>query len=73
MNIRNSNYRYLINTDDDNKEVHDLQNEKSQCQIDEIKNFKFITSPYYSDLISWLKNNSDYDGCQHCLPGLHRK
>lgn len=28
--------RYLANTDSDNKEVHDLDQETNNCQIDEI-------------------------------------
>ncbi|MFC2173023.1 hypothetical protein ACFLU6_10395 [Acidobacteriota bacterium] len=33
---RPNNQRFLGNCDPDNMEVHDLNNEKSQCQIDEI-------------------------------------
>ena len=50
-----------------NKEVHDLDNEKSgknQCQIDEIIDAK-NDKPYTSLTTA---HNDGYDDCAHCLP-----
>lgn len=50
-----------------NKEVHDLDNEKTgknQCQIDEIIEAK-NDIPYTSLTTA---HNDGYDDCAHCLP-----
>lgn len=58
--------RYLGNTN--TKEVHDLDNEKTSCQIDEIisaghdKPFNTLSTAH----------NAGYDNCQWCLGGSTR-
>ena len=58
--------RYCGNTN--NKEVHDLDNEKTNCQIDEIidaghdKPFSSLTTAH----------NQGYDNCHWCLGGSTR-
>ena len=59
---------YFANTSPSKKEVHDLDNEKTKCQIDEI-----ITAghdkPYTSQSAA---NAAGYDNCAHCLGGSTR-
>ncbi len=76
----NFNYRYLLNTDPDHLEVHDLDNEQTganECQIDEIiaaGNAKYLVGVDTEwQLKQWLAQNPSYDGCRYCLPHLHRK
>jgi len=72
--MQNYTTRFLLNTDANNKEVHDLQNEKPLCQIGEIEAAKPLEGVTTVDeLEAWLNDNSEYDGCAHCLPDLHRK
>lgn len=73
-------WRYLLNTDPDNLEVHDLDNEQTgsnECQINEIiqaKNSQYLKAANNeAELINWLRQHPNYDGCMHCLPHLHRK
>lgn len=70
---RDSRYRFLINVDEDNLEVHDLDNEKNGCQIDEIKEYKYLISTTIQGLEVWLRKNPEYDGGEYCLPEYHRK
>lgn len=70
---RDARYRYLINDNPQALEVHDLDNEKNQCQINEIKNSRWLTGTTEADLRTWLSANPSYDGCLYCLPHLHRK
>lgn len=60
--------RYLGNKSPSKKEVHDLDNEKTQCQIDEI-----IAAgndvPFNSQSSA---NSAGYDNCAHCLGGSTR-
>lgn len=55
--------KYLANTSPSKKEVHDLDNEKTQCQIDEIIKAKH-DKPYNS--LSVAKNDG-YDNCAFCI------
>lgn len=55
--------RYLANTSVSKKEVHDLDNEKTQCQIDEI--IKAKHDKPYTSLAS--ANTDGYDNCAHCI------
>lgn len=60
--------RYLANKSPSKKEVHDLDNEKTKCQIDEIiaaKNDK----PYNSQKAA---NDDGYDNCAHCIGNSSR-
>lgn len=73
-------WRFLLNTDPDHLEVHDLDNEKTgpfECQINEIiaaNNARYLTAVNsLPELGVWLRNNPNYDGCMYCLPQFHRK
>jgi hypothetical protein len=50
------------------KEVHDLDNEKTGCQIDDIIKAKH-DKPYTSQSAA---NAAGYDNCAHCLGGSKR-
>lgn len=58
--------RYLGNTNE--KEVHDLDNEKTNCQIDEIIRAGHDT-PFTSLSAA---HNQGYDNCHWCLGGSTR-
>ena len=57
--------KYCANTASGKKQVHDLDNEKTQCQIDEIvasgqaKPYNYLADAY----------NAGYDNCRWCLAG----
>jgi len=57
--------RYLANTDKNNLEVHDLDNEEKNCQIDEIiaaghdKPYNYLSDAHADG----------YDNCDYCLGG----
>ncbi len=70
---RDSRYRYLINISPDHLEVHDLYDERRGCQIDEIKQYKYLIGTSESDLKSWLLKNPNYDGCYWCLRPYNKK
>jgi len=77
---RNPPYRYLINKNIGHFEVHDLDNEKTgylECQIDEIISaghaMLLINIENEEQLLNWLKQNPEYDGCYYCLSKFHRK
>jgi hypothetical protein len=76
---RNLNYRFLLNTDPNHYEIHDLDNEQTgrdECQIDEIihgGNYKYLSGNSITDVISWIDSHPEYDGCKHCLPTYHNK
>lgn len=53
--------RYLGNTH--NAEVHDTNNEKVGCQLDEIT----PTHQRWYDSLSEAKADYAYDNCAHCL------
>ena len=60
--------RYLANTSKTKKEVHDLDNEKTTCQIDEI-----IKAGHDKPYTSKSTANADgYDDCDKCLTGSTR-
>lgn len=60
--------RYLANTSPSKKEVHDLDNEKTNCQIDEI--IKAGHDKPYNSLDAAKKDG--YDECAHCLKNSTR-
>lgn len=60
--------RFLANTSASKKEVHDLDNEKSQCQIDEIIRAGH-DKPYHSLATA---RADGYDPCDYCLEGSTR-
>lgn len=60
--------QYLANTSPSKKEVHDLDNEKTGCQIDDIIKTKH-DKPYTSLSVA---NAAGYDNCAHCVGGSKR-
>ena len=60
--------RYLANTSPSKKEVHDLDNEKTNCQIDEI--IKAGHDKPYHSLDAAHKDG--YDDCAYCLKNSTR-
>ncbi len=55
--------RFLANTSSSKKEVHDLDNEKTQCQIDEI-----IRAGHDKPYNSLAAARADgYDNCAYCV------
>ena len=55
--------RYLANTSPSKKEVHDLDNEKTNCQIDEI--IRAGNDKPYNSLADARRDG--YDNCAYCL------
>lgn len=55
--------RYLANKSPSKLEVHDLDNEKTKCQIDEIITAKNDV-PYTSHSDA---TDDGYDNCAHCI------
>lgn len=60
--------RYLANTSPSKKEVHDLDNETTRCQIDEIIQAK-NDKPYDSQKAA---NDDGYDNCARCIGNSSR-
>jgi hypothetical protein len=60
--------RYLANSSKSKMEVHDLDNEQTKCQIDEI--IKAGHDKPYTSLSS--AHADGYDNCAHCLGGSTR-
>jgi hypothetical protein len=60
--------KYLANTSPTKLEVHDLDAEKTQCQIDEI--IRAGHDKPYSSLDT--AHRDGYDDCAYCLPGSTR-
>lgn len=60
--------RYLANTSPSKKEVHDLDNEKTNCQIDEI--IKAGHDKPYNSLDAAHKDG--YDNCAYCIGNSNR-
>lgn len=63
-------HRYLLNKN--TCEVHDLDNEKAGCRIDEIQQHHI---EWFDDLEAALKRQEEVclirNGCAHCLPRYH--
>lgn len=60
--------RYLANTSSSKREVHDLDNEKTNCQIDEI--IKAGNDAPYNSLDAAKK--AGYDNCRWCIGSSNR-
>jgi hypothetical protein len=60
--------RYLANKSPSKKEVHDLDNEKTNCQIDEI--IKAGNDKPYNSLAD--ARTAGYDNCAYCLDNSTR-
>jgi hypothetical protein len=53
--------RYLGNTN--SLEVHDTQNEKTNCQLEEVK----VEHQSWYDTLTSAKADRAYDNCAYCL------
>jgi len=62
---RPADKRYLGNSDPDHMEVHDLNNEKPQCQIDEI--IKAGNAVVFNPDTLKQANDEGYDNCAFCI------
>jgi hypothetical protein len=58
--------RYLGNGN--TLEVHDTQNEKTNCQLDEIK----VEHRHWYDTLAEAKRDKAYDNCAWCVGGSTR-
>ena len=58
--------RYLGNTN--TLEVHDTDNENTNCQLDEISSNHRV----WYDTLTEAKTDRDYDNCAYCLSGSTR-
>ena len=58
--------RFLGNTN--SLEVHDTQNEKTSCQLDEIK----VEHRHWYDTLPNAKADKPYDNCHWCLGNSKR-
>lgn len=74
MSIRNGypyfGKRYLINTNPNKREIHDLTKETKNCQIDEIKNHHIVMKNLLQEVLDYIKENKDYNGCKWCMPEI---
>lgn len=62
---RPANKKYLGNSDPDHMEVHDLLNDKLQCQIDEI--IKSENAVIFNPDTLKQAHNEGYDNCAYCI------
>jgi hypothetical protein len=70
IHIRGDNH-YLGNSNPSgDKEVHDLKNEKPQCQIDEI--IKNQHAVRFSPDMLVQAHREGYDNCAYCIGGSKR-
>jgi len=60
--------RYCGNSSESKMEVHDLDNEKTQCQIDEIIQAGHAV-PFHT---LEAAHDAEYDNCHYCLGGSTR-
>jgi len=60
--------RYLANTSPSKREVHDLDNEKTNCQIDAI--ISAGNDKPYTSLDTARRDG--YDNCAYCIGGSNR-
>ncbi|MCI1693301.1 hypothetical protein [Aneurinibacillus aneurinilyticus] len=65
--------RYVVNTNPKHKEIHDLDNEHTSCDINKITTSHIKMLDTYSEVENYIKNNPGYDGCYWCLNELHTK
>ncbi len=64
--------RYLLNTN--TNELHDLDNEKTECKIDQILTWHIKMFDYLSDGLEYQRQTAGYsNGCYWCLPAYHSK
>jgi hypothetical protein len=67
---RPTDKQYLGNSDSDHMEVHDLNNENTNCQIDEIIDAGNAVT-FSPDTLSQA-HSEGYDNCAYCLSGSTR-
>lgn len=67
---RPSNKRFLGNDNYNHMEVHDLNNEKTLCQINEIIRASHAVVFYPDTLLQ--AHSEHYDNCAHCIGGSLR-
>jgi hypothetical protein len=67
---RPTNKKYLGNSDPDHMEVHDLWNEKPQCQIDEI--IRSGNAVIFNPDTLEQAHNEGYDNGAYCIGGSMR-
>ena len=60
--------RYLANASQSKREVHDLDNENTNCQIDEI--IRAGNDRPYNSLVAARRDG--YDNCAYCIGGPTR-
>ncbi|MFW6120951.1 MAG: 3-hydroxyacyl-CoA dehydrogenase [Petrotogales bacterium] len=60
--------RYLANGD--KKEIHDLENEQENCQIEEIKLEHRESLDSLERALRYIREYG-YNGCKWCLPQYH--
>lgn len=68
--VRPANKRYLGDNNQSKMEVHDLQNEQTNCQIDEFlrANHAVVFDP---DILEQARSEG-YDSCAYCIGGSTR-
>ena len=59
---------YLANSN--TKEIHDLDNTQTNCQINEILPEHKIPLPTLDEVLDYI-NNKGYNGCRWCLEKYH--
>ena len=62
--------RFVGNRNPGHEEVHDLDNEKTQCQIDEIIRAKHAVA-FRPDTLAQARSQG-YDNCAYCIGGSTR-
>lgn len=60
--------RYIGNKASGHMEVHDLDREQTNCQIDEIRTENVVTFDSVQEAL-----NRGFDGCKWCLPEYHNR
>jgi len=60
--------KYLANSN--TSEIHDLDNEKDACQIDEIKHDHITMLDTEEEVVDYI-DSYGYNGCAHCLSKYH--
>lgn len=63
--------RYLVNTNESSKEIHDLDNESPNCQINEIKKIHIVMLDTEAEVKRYILNNPGFNGCYWCLRKYH--
>jgi hypothetical protein len=70
VTTRPTSKRYLGNSDPDHLEVHDLENENTNCQIEEIIAAGDAVT-FSPDTLAQARSEG-YDDCAYCLGGSAR-